>query len=222
MCPGRQTDPARQNLIRQFVSDGLKPTRPFRFSLATRVRHVGRDPRLIAHKQRWSQSRSSFFNDRHAGAPPITAPFFFESKTAGLIFVRRCWPQGYWLFSWFPREDAAADYPCSHERPENPELYQLHCGVLRRLTPLRAIIRPSAYEVLRNSSGSLAILVAIRGTSSRVSSDGLAAGPERRRHCTQCGSRPAASRHQSCSRHGRTVSALPPKADIAQHGGNLC
>jgi hypothetical protein len=51
MCPGRQTDRARQNLIRQFVSDGLKPTRPFRFSLATRVRHVGRDPRLIAHKQ---------------------------------------------------------------------------------------------------------------------------------------------------------------------------
>jgi hypothetical protein len=32
----------------------------------------------------------------------------------------------------------------------------------RRLTPLRAIIRRSAYQVLRNSSGSLAILAAIR------------------------------------------------------------
>ena len=26
---------------------------------------------------------------------PISAPFVFESETAGLTFVRRCWPQGF-------------------------------------------------------------------------------------------------------------------------------
>ena len=44
---------------------------------------------------------------------------------------------------------------------ENPKLHLLHCGVLRRLTPLRAIIRHSAYHVLRNSSGSLAMFAAM-------------------------------------------------------------
>src|SRR5215469_15966771 len=57
--------------------------------------------------------------------------------------VTLCW--------WFPREDAAADYECGHDRRENHQWHQLHChcGVLRRLTlPLRAIIRRSAYQVL--------------------------------------------------------------------------
>jgi len=56
-------------------------------------------------------------------------------------------------FDRFAREDATADYERAHDRPENPKLYLLHCGVLRRSTPLRAIITRSAYQVLRNSSG---------------------------------------------------------------------
>jgi hypothetical protein len=41
-------------------------------------------------------------------------------------------------------------------------LHLLHCGVLRHPTPLRAIIRRSAYQVLRSNSGSLAMFAAIR------------------------------------------------------------
>ena len=107
-----------------------------------------------------SQTRFSFFNDRYAppAALPITAPFFFESETAGLMFVPHRWPQSFrwWLFCRFSREDAAADYECAHDCPENPKWHLLHCGVLRRPTPLRAIIRRSAYQVLRNGSGSFA------------------------------------------------------------------
>ena len=79
------------------------------------------------------------------------------------MFVRRCWPQGFpwWLFLRFPREDTAADYERGHDCPENPKLHLLHCGVLRRSTPLRAIIRRSTYQVLRTSFGSLAMFAAI-------------------------------------------------------------
>src|SRR6516164_4323654 len=59
-------------------------------------------------------------------------------------------------------EDATADYECAHDCPENPKLHLWHCGVLRRPTPLRAIIRRSAYQVLRESSGNLAMFAAIR------------------------------------------------------------
>src|SRR5262249_12195531 len=72
----------------------------------------------------------------------------------------------------FPREDAGADYECGHDRPENHQWHELHCrcGVLRRLTPpLRAIIRRSAYQVLRNSPGSLAMSAAILRASSLLS-----------------------------------------------------
>ena len=113
-----------------------------------------------------SQTRFSFFNGRYGppAALPITAPFFFESETAGLMFVRHRWPQSFcwWLFCRFSREDAAADYECAHYCPEDPKWHLLHCGVLRRPTPIRAIIGRSEYHVLRNSSGSLAILAAIR------------------------------------------------------------
>jgi hypothetical protein len=112
-----------------------------------------------------SQTRFSFFNGRY-GSPaalPITAPFFFETETAGLMFVRHRWAQSFpwWLFCRFPREDAAADHECEHGRNKNPKLHLLHCGALRRATPPRAIIDLPAHQVLRTNSGSLAILAAI-------------------------------------------------------------
>src|SRR6516164_5328644 len=122
-----------------------------------------------------SQTWSSFFNGRY-GSPaalPISAPFFFETETAWLMFVRRCWSQSFcwWPFLRFPREDAAADYKCGHDCPENPKLHLRHRGVLRRLTPLRAIIGLSAYQVLRNNSGNLAMFAAILRASSREQLD---------------------------------------------------
>src|SRR5215813_13270147 len=70
------------------------------------------------------------------------------------MFVRHRWPYGFhwWLFSWFAREDAAADDECGHDCPESPKRYLLHCGVLCRSTPPRAIISSTTYLVLRNSS----------------------------------------------------------------------
>src|SRR3974390_1628640 len=126
-----------------------------------------------------SQTWFSFFNGRY-GSPaalPITAPFFFETETAGLMFVRHRWPQSFrwWLFCRLPREDATADHECAHDCPENPKLHLLHCGVLRRPTPLRAIIRRSAFHVLLNHSGSFTIFSAICRASSFESS--LAADP---------------------------------------------
>jgi hypothetical protein len=120
--------------------------------------------RASSRVSKWLESRPSFFNDRYAAARPITAPFFFESKTTGLMFVRNCCPQSFHgqLFCWFPREDAAADYPCKHGGKKHPKLCLLHRGVLRSPTPLRTIINSPTYQVLRNSSGSLAIFAAIR------------------------------------------------------------
>jgi hypothetical protein len=40
-----------------------------------------------------SEGRPCFFNGGYAAAHPTTAPFFFESKTAGLTFDRHRWPQ---------------------------------------------------------------------------------------------------------------------------------
>jgi hypothetical protein len=87
------------------------------------------------------------------------------------MFVRHRWPQCFpwWLFCRFPREDAAADYECGQDRPENPKLHLLHCGVLRRVTPPRAIIDLPGHQVLRTNSGSLAIFAAIRRASSLLS-----------------------------------------------------
>jgi hypothetical protein len=103
-----------------------------------------------------SQTWFSFLNKRY-GSPaalPIGAPFVFESETARLMFVRCCWPQSIpqWLFLRFPREDTTADYECGHDCPENPKLHLWHCGVLRRQTPLRTIIRRSAYQVLSTNT----------------------------------------------------------------------
>jgi|SRR5215469_18162229 len=54
-------------------------------------------PQSAAPLIEWSQSRSSFFDYRYAAATPITAPFFFKSKAAGLMFVRHCWSEGFFL-----------------------------------------------------------------------------------------------------------------------------
>jgi hypothetical protein len=95
-----------------------------------------------------------------------TRPIAKANKSARNIFSSRsplligCFPFAV-LFSWFPREDTAAD----HNQNEDRKLHLLHRGVLRRPTPLREIIRHSAYQVLRQSSGSLAILAAIRRAS---------------------------------------------------------
>jgi hypothetical protein len=84
------------------------------------------------------------------------------------VFVRHRWPQSFrwWLFCRFPREDAAADYECGHDCPENPKWYLLHCGVLRRVTPPRAIIDLPAHQVLRTNSGSFAMLATMRRAES--------------------------------------------------------
>jgi hypothetical protein len=42
-----------------------------------------------------SEGRPSFFNVRYSAARPMIALFFFESETAGLMFVRHRWPQGF-------------------------------------------------------------------------------------------------------------------------------
>jgi hypothetical protein len=84
-------------------------------------------PQSAATRPAWlgSQRRPSLFKDPHAAALPTTAPFFFESETAGLMFVRHRWPQRFrwWFFSWFPREDAAADHYCGHGCNEKSKLY---------------------------------------------------------------------------------------------------
>jgi len=56
------------------------------------------------------------------------------------------------------RPIAAATLMCRRMTPS-------YCGVLRRSTPLRAIITRSAYQALRNSFGSLAIFAASRRAS---------------------------------------------------------
>jgi hypothetical protein len=100
-----------------------------------------------------SKTRPSFFNDRHAAARPITAPFFFESETAGLMFVGHRWLQGFrwWFFSSFSREDAAADYKCGHNRNKAHKLQLLHRGVFIAPTPLGmddTAIQPDAKDPL--------------------------------------------------------------------------
>jgi hypothetical protein len=67
----------------------------------------------------------------------MTAPFFFEAETTGLTFVRHHGTQSLrWQPFWsFPRENAAADYPCSQRGKKDPELCLLHRGVLARPTP---------------------------------------------------------------------------------------
>jgi hypothetical protein len=128
------------------------------------ARSVYRIPRYSIRLTLGSQTWLSLFNGRY-GSPaalPITAPFFFESETAGLMFVRHRWPHSFcwWPFCRFPREDAAADYECGHNCPENPKLHLRHCGVLRRPTPHKPIINSPRYQVLRNSN--FAISAAIR------------------------------------------------------------
>jgi len=135
---------------------------------------IRRDPPHLVACETGSQTWFSFFNGRY-GSPaalPITASFFFETETAGLMFVGHRCPQSlrWWLFCRLPREDAAADHECDYDRNKNPKLRILHCGVLRRVIPLRAIIDLPAHQVLRTNSGSLATLAAIRRASSLLSS----------------------------------------------------
>ena len=124
---------------------------------------------INAHRARdWplgSQTWSSFFNGRYGSpdANPITTPFFFESKTARLPFVRHHCAQSWWLFLRFPRENAAADYPCNHDCPENPKLHLLHCGVLRRLTPLDQYNSyPAAWRCSPRSAAPSASLIDVK------------------------------------------------------------
>ena len=107
---------------------------------------------------------------------------YFISSDDRIIDARRYSPQSAaphpslcralrWRNFWrVPRENAAAGYECGHDCPENHQWHDLHChcGVLRRLTPLRGIIRRAAYQVLRNVSGSLAMFAAIRRASWHV------------------------------------------------------
>jgi hypothetical protein len=86
--------------------------------------------RASSRESKWSQRRPSFFNDGYAAAHPITALFFFESETAGLMFVRHRWPQclRWQLSSWFTREDPAADYKCGDSQSKAHKLQLVHRG----------------------------------------------------------------------------------------------
>jgi len=66
----------------------------------------------------------------------MTASFFFESKTAGLMCFQHGCAQSCWAFFGVPREDAAAYYPCSHGNKKHPKLRLLHHGVLGSPIPL--------------------------------------------------------------------------------------
>jgi hypothetical protein len=66
----------------------------------------------------------------------MTAVFFFEGETGGLMFVGQRYSQSRQRSSRFAREDTAADYPCSQRGKKRPKLYLLHRGVLRSPTPL--------------------------------------------------------------------------------------
>jgi hypothetical protein len=46
--------------------------------------------RASSRVSKWSQSRPSFSNVRYSAARPMIALFFFESETAGLMFVGNC------------------------------------------------------------------------------------------------------------------------------------
>jgi hypothetical protein len=84
-------------------------------------------------------------------------------------------------------------------------LHLLHCGVLRRPTPLRAIIRRSAYHVLRTDSGSFAIFAAIRRASSLLSSFAAESPPPRSHNrCTRSPARCHLSQHNRLSVPQRT------------------
>jgi hypothetical protein len=63
----------------------------------------------------------------------------------------------------FRVKPAAADYERDHGSNKNSKLHLLHCGVHHRL---RSIMSQAAPQVLRNSSGSLAMFTAIRRASS--------------------------------------------------------
>jgi hypothetical protein len=55
------------------------------------------------------------------------------------MFVRHHWPQGFpwWLFSWFPRENAAGDHKRGHGHKKHRKLNLLwHGGVSIAPTPL--------------------------------------------------------------------------------------
>jgi hypothetical protein len=79
--------------------------------LKNKIQRPGSFATLAAMRRAWSRVRLaplgsqtwfSFFNGRYgsAAALPTTAPYFFETETAGLMFVRHRWPQSFrwWLF----------------------------------------------------------------------------------------------------------------------------
>src|SRR5215813_4508833 len=116
---------------------------------ATRPRRTGQTAAFSAR----TSARASVNSRRTAAIAILSSVLMAHLPAAGRNVSLE-------LLRWFPREDAAADYECGHDRHENHQWHDLHChcGALRRLPPLQAIIRRSAYQVLRTNSGSLATL----------------------------------------------------------------
>src|SRR5262245_26531966 len=101
---------------------------------------------------------------------PINALFVFESETTGLTFVRHRWPQSlrWQLFSWFPREDQAADYKCGHSQSKAHKLQWVHV-VCPSPDTTEQYGSPLILAIFCKSSGSVAMFTAIRHASSLVS-----------------------------------------------------
>src|SRR5215813_2362079 len=128
---------------------------------ATRPRRTGQTAAFSAR----TSARASVNSRRTAAIAILSSVLMAHLPAAGRNVSLE-------LLRWFPREDAAADYECGHDRRENHQWHDLHChcGALRRLTPpLPAIIRRFAYQVLRNISGNLAMFAAMRLASSLLS-----------------------------------------------------
>jgi hypothetical protein len=83
----------------------------------------------------------------------MTAVFFFEGETGGLMFVGQRYSQSRQRSSRFAREDTAADYPCSQRGKKRPKLYLLHRGVLRSPTPLPAPVSLTKKSLERDFVG---------------------------------------------------------------------
>src|SRR5215831_4884285 len=97
---------------------------------------------------------------------PINALFVFESETTGLTFVRHRWPQSlrWQLFSWFPREDQAADYKCGRSQSKAHKLQLVHV-VCPSPDTTEQYGSPLILAIFCKSSGSLAMFTAMVAAS---------------------------------------------------------
>src|SRR5262249_30989275 len=114
--------------------------------------------------KRWPREKLSTATSR---APFQLTPFSFESETTGLTFVRHRWPQSlrWQLFSWFPREDQAADYKCGHSQSKAHKLQWVHV-VCPSPDTTEQYGSPLILAIFCKSSGSVAMFTAIRHASS--------------------------------------------------------